>query len=196
MAEHGNLTHKQEAKFLFFVRWNKWYCCYTEQISGLIRKSCTKHCNLFVGENWTGRHRRMCVHFAENEINEHRGQCGKCICNKPTYLHIPLHSTINFSLRHLRLLLKWWWANSRRYQLTWGMEASRIPLPLSQKYSLSLLCTLCPHGNTSAASTSGSFSSSACIHWENPKSQVDPNQTTVRIYTKICCQTQNSDILN
>lgn len=182
--------------FCFFVCWNKQYGCYTENTAGLIRNSCTKHRNLFIGAIWAGRHRRMCVRFAQNEINEHRGHWGKSISNKPTLLHIPLHSAIDFSLRHLRQLSKWWSANSRCYQLTWAMEASSIPLPLSQKYSLSPLCTPCPHGNTSAASTSGSFSSSACIHWGYPKSQVGPSQTTVRIYTKICYQTQNSDILS
>jgi len=35
MAEHGSLTQKEEVKFLFFVCWNKQYCCYTENISGL-----------------------------------------------------------------------------------------------------------------------------------------------------------------
>jgi hypothetical protein len=63
MAEHGSLTHTQDAKWLnmgvlhisrgrnfcFFVCWNKHYGCYTENISGLIRNSCTKHCDLFVG---------------------------------------------------------------------------------------------------------------------------------------------------
>ena len=196
MAEHGSLTHNQEAKFSLFVCWNKQYGCYTENISGLIRNSCTKHRNLFVGAIWGGMHRRRCVRFAENEMNEHRCQWGKNISNKPTFLHMPPHSTIDFSLSRFRLLLKWCWANSSCYQLTWGMEASRIPLPLSQKYSLSPLCKLCPHGNTSAASTSGSFSSSACIHWGNPKSQVGPSQTTVRIYIKIYYQAQNSDILS
>ena len=55
------------------------------KISGLTRNSCTKHRNLFVGEIWAGRHRRRCVHFAENEINEHRGQSGKSISNKPNF---------------------------------------------------------------------------------------------------------------
>jgi hypothetical protein len=93
--------------FCLFCRFfYKQYDCYTENMSGLIRNSCTKHCNLFVGATWAGRHRRRRVRFAENEINEHRGQWGKSISNKPTLLHIPPHSTIDFSLPRSRLLLK------------------------------------------------------------------------------------------